>query len=65
MMANAGSSIARMGSNCCLPILRRTFLLFALKKNDVFDCLQGGWARPGEFIQGEGNEGSHLLEQSA
>lgn len=43
--------------------LRGTFLLFAIGKNGAFDCLQGSWARPGEFIQGEGNEGSHLLEQ--
>lgn len=41
--------------------LRGTFLLFAIGKNGVFDCFQGSWTRPGEFIQGERNKGSHLL----
>lgn len=65
VMVNAGSLIARMGCNLLSSNLRGTFLLLAVGKNGVFDCFQGSWARPREFFQGEGNEGSHLLEQSA
>lgn len=45
--------------------LRGTFPLFAMGRNVVFGCFQGSWATPGEFVQGEGNEGSCPLEPSA
>ena len=41
-MVNAGSLVARMGCDCCLPICRGTLLLFIVRKNRVFASRPAG-----------------------